>query len=96
MLLSLLWEQFQYGSFLFQQHCTSVHKGRSIRHKTWMSGFGEEELDWPAQRRSPDTLNLADTLFGRVEAVNTANKGPTLYQTQQIKNRMSFKCKTYV
>jgi len=49
-MLPTLWEQFGDGPFLFQHDCTPVHKASSI--KTWMSEFGVEELDWPAQ--SPD------------------------------------------
>ncbi|KAK3573629.1 hypothetical protein QTP86_029978 [Hemibagrus guttatus] len=48
--------------FLFQHDCTPVHKARSI--KTWMSEFGVEELDWPAQ--SPD-LNLTEYLWDELE-----------------------------
>ncbi|KAK1801388.1 hypothetical protein P4O66_023069, partial [Electrophorus voltai] len=35
------------GPFLFQHDCAPVHKARYI--KTWMSEFGVEELDCPAQ-----------------------------------------------
>ena len=55
-MLSTLLKQFGDGPFLFQHDCPPVHKARSI--KTWMSQFGVEELDWPAQ--SPD-LNRAET-----------------------------------
>ncbi|KAK1786227.1 hypothetical protein P4O66_017939 [Electrophorus voltai] len=52
------WEQFGDGPFLFQHDCAPVHKARSI--KTWMSKFGVEELDWPAQ--GPD-FNLIKHLW---------------------------------
>jgi len=49
-MLPTLWKQFGDGPFLFQHDCAPVHKARSI--KKWLSQFGVEELDCPAQ--SPD------------------------------------------
>ncbi|KAK1790588.1 hypothetical protein P4O66_014464, partial [Electrophorus voltai] len=64
-------EQFGDGAFLFQHNCAPVQKARSI--KTWMSEFGVEELDWPAQ--SPD-LNPIEHLWDELEQRLRARPSP--------------------
>ncbi|KAI2648434.1 Transposable element Tc1 transposase [Labeo rohita] len=64
--------------FLFKHDCAPMHKARSI--KTWLDGFGVEELDWPTQNPDLNPIqHLWDELERRLQArPSRPTSGPDL------------------